>query len=93
MTVVDCARFLAEDPVELVEASFACPWCLSGVDDAVVELGSHDSVARCTCPACDHEWDVSLHAGQVMRLTLAPPATLRVRFAREGGADWPSPAA
>jgi hypothetical protein len=93
MTVTDRARFLVEDPVELVAASFMCPLCLAGVEGAVVELGAEDSLARCSCPACDHEWEVALHAGQVLRLTLAPPAELRLRFARAGGGIWPSPPA
>lgn len=85
MPVTDCARFLAEDPGELVAASFTCPWCLAQADDALLEVCSHDSVAHCVCPACDRGYDIALHAGQVMRLTLAPPAALRVRFERFGG--------
>jgi hypothetical protein len=89
MAVTDCARFLAEDPVELVAASFACPWCLARVEQTVLEVGPHDSLAHCVCPSCAEDWDVALHAGQVMRLSLAPPATLRIRFARDGG-GWPT---
>ena len=83
MAVIDCARFFAEDPVELVAASFACPWCLAGADATVVELGLHDSVAHCACPECHQEWELALDAGQVMRLSLAAPESLAVRFARE----------
>lgn len=92
-TLTDCARFFAEDPAPLVAASFCCPWCLAEVGDTTVEVGSHDSLAHCACPRCDHDWDLALHAGQVMRLSLAPPSTLRVRFAREGGGDLWSAAA
>ncbi|MCW3041359.1 MAG: hypothetical protein JWM31_3264 [Solirubrobacterales bacterium] len=92
MAVTDCARFLAEDPAPLVEASFACPWCLTSAQSTVVALGSHDSVARCVCPQCAEDWELSLHAGQVLRLTLAPPPMLAVRFAREGS-GWPAGAA
>lgn len=92
MSVIDAARFLAEDPVELVAASFACPWCLAGADTTVVEVESHDALAHCVCPECAEEWELSLHPGQVLRLTLAPPATLSVRFSRDGG-GWPTAAA
>ncbi len=88
--MIDCARFMAEDPAELVAASFACPWCLAPLDDALVEVGTHDSVARCVCPACGEDWDVALDPGQVMRLTLAPPGSLRVRFGRDGGTRVPA---
>lgn len=87
MTVTDCARFLAEDPGELVAASFSCPWCLTEQHDTVLEVGSHDSLAHCVCPACAQGYDVALHAGQVMRLSLAPPPTLRIRFGRDGDDD------
>ncbi len=80
MTVTDCARFFAEDPGELVAASFSCPWCLAQAVDTVLEVGTHDSLAHCTCPSCDAGWDVALHAGQAMRLSLAPPSSLRIRF-------------
>lgn len=84
MTVTDCARFLAEDPEAVVAASFSCPWCLTELHHTVLEVGAHDSLAHCTCPACDQGYDVALHAGQVMRLSLAPPASLRIRFGRDG---------
>lgn len=85
MTVVDCARFLAEDPSEIVAASFACPWCLAQPLETQLDVGNHDGAAHCVCPECGSGWEVALHAGQVMRLSLAPPATLRVRFARDDG--------
>ncbi len=85
MTVTDCARFRAEDPGVLVAASFACPWCLARVDDTVVDVGPHDSLAHCVCPCCAHDWDVALHAGQAMRLSLAPPPSLHVRYGHDGG--------
>lgn len=92
-TLTDCARFFAEDPAPLVAASFSCPWCLAELGDTTVEVGAHDSLAHCACPACARDWDLAIDAGQLMRLTLAPPSTLHVRFAREGGGDpWSSAA-
>lgn len=85
MTVTDCARFLAEDPGELVAASFACPWCLAQPASLAVEVGTHEGVAHVCCPECAERWDVALDAGQVMRLSLAPPSALPVRFGRNGG--------
>jgi len=90
MSVVDCARFLAEDPGPLVAASFACPWCLGSPLGATLDVGPHEGLAHCHCPRCDEDWDVSLQAAQVMRLSLAPPAALPIRFGRDGSPPRPA---
>jgi len=82
MTAIDCARFLVEDPGEVVAASFSCPWCLAQPRHAVLEVANEDGIAHCVCPTCDRDFDVALHPGQVMRLSLAPPMSLRVHFGR-----------
>lgn len=72
----DDARFLPDDPPELVTASFACPRCLHS--PSVVRLpGIHDEpVVECACLPCSAGWRVGLSAMQMLRLALSPPPGL-----------------
>lgn len=74
----DVARFLPEDPVALVTASFCCPLCLGS--DAVAELvvEHEDPRACCRCERCDADWTVAMTSAQLLRLILHPPWHLRV---------------
>jgi len=75
----DVARFRAEDASVLVEASFACPWCLHRASTVLLMSGDHDTTARCRCFACDRAWLVLLNAEQLLRLALPPPTDLRLQ--------------
>lgn len=72
----DDARFLPDDPPELVTASFACPQCLHTA--SVVRLpGSYDDpVVQCACLPCSAGWQIGVSAMQMLRLALSPPAGL-----------------
>jgi hypothetical protein len=73
----DVARFVVDDDASLVNASFACPYCLHTATD--VELNLDDafgSAATCWCHGCSRDWVVVLNFGQAMRLALAPPTGL-----------------
>jgi hypothetical protein len=67
----DRARFHADDPVELVQASVACPFCLGsdGVRWRFRPQGARP-VVRCFCADCRQDWDVLLTAQQALRLGL-----------------------
>jgi hypothetical protein len=74
MLLTDCARFLGDDPDELIEASFACVYCLGEPSSVVVNLEEPGgSAALCRCDDCDADWMVALNLDQAMRLALAPP--------------------
>ena len=67
----DTARFLPDDPDELVVASLACPLCLHG-DDVEWELDAdgYDPSAQCLCRRCEENWRVYLTPYQALRLGL-----------------------
>jgi hypothetical protein len=69
--LADTARFLADDPDELVEAALACPICLCS--DAIVweaALDGYDPSVECHCPACEERWRVYLAPHQALRLSV-----------------------
>jgi hypothetical protein len=70
-TLVDTARFRADDPDPLVIASLACPICLRS-DDIVwhAALDSYDPSVECHCPRCQERWRVYLAPQQALRLGL-----------------------
>jgi hypothetical protein len=80
--VQDAARFLPEDPAELVAAAFTCPWCLRRAEAIVLDEGDHEGVAGCRCAECEETWTVALSVGQLLRLALAPPEDLTLRRIR-----------
>ena len=55
----------------LVNASFACPFCLHG-DDVVREaaLDGYDPSVECRCKSCENSWRVYLAPFQALRLGL-----------------------
>jgi hypothetical protein len=70
----DAARFLADDPDELVAAAFACPVCLHRPDRMFLgDADEEGALARCACHPCQREWDVALDPWQALRVQLTPP--------------------
>ena len=69
--LTDTARFPADDPDELVQASFACPLCLHG-DEIEWELDGdgYDPSAQCLCRRCEQSWSVFVTPDQALRLGL-----------------------
>ena len=69
--LTDTARFRADDPDELVQASFACPLCLHG-DEIEWELDGdgYDPSAQCLCRRCEQSWSVFVTPDQALRLGL-----------------------
>jgi hypothetical protein len=74
----DIARFLPQDPQELIAASLACAWCLHRAAHVRVERDESTGVAVCTCGACGRTTRVALAPQQLMRLLLAPPPATRI---------------
>ena len=70
---VESARFRPDDPDALVEASFACPWCLCRPGRATVLDPSGAAAVECRCDRCRSEWTVALSAEQSLRVALRPP--------------------
>jgi hypothetical protein len=70
-SLADVARFRADDPDSLVEASLACPVCL-GSEQVLWEaaLEDYDPSVECMCPTCEQRWRVYLAPDQVLRLGL-----------------------
>ncbi|MHB8660129.1 MAG: hypothetical protein ACYC91_19750 [Solirubrobacteraceae bacterium] len=71
IALVDTARFRADDPDALVEASLACPLCLGS--ERVQwrsALAGHDPSVECRCPDCDERWRVYLAPQQALRVAL-----------------------
>ena len=69
--MTDVARFRPDDPDALVQASLACPLCLSS--EAVSWEGAlegYDPSIRCECTSCQQEWSVFLVPEQALRLGL-----------------------
>jgi len=65
----DVARFLPDDPDELVEAAFACPFCLCAGEWQATLVG-YDPTAQCECEACRQRWLVYLTPEQALRLSV-----------------------
>jgi hypothetical protein len=71
--LTDTARFRPDDPDALVNASLACPICLSA--DTVEWDGSlqgYDPSVQCRCSSCQQQWRVYLAPEQALRLGLMP---------------------
>jgi len=71
-TLADTARFLTDDPHQLVIASLACPVCLcSGSVEWELETDDgYDPSVRCGCQRCEESWRVYLTPHQALRLGL-----------------------
>ena len=67
----DVARFLVDDPDVLVEAAFACPFCLgiAGTEWRAM-LAGYDPKVECACEACHERWRVYLTPEQALRLSV-----------------------
>jgi hypothetical protein len=69
--LADVARFLADDPDELVQAAFACPFCLGiARTEWRAMLTGYDPRVVCGCEACDQRWVVYLTPEQALRLSV-----------------------
>jgi hypothetical protein len=64
----------------LVEASLACPVCLRGAAVAEVHDDEYDGFALCHCRLCNTATRVGLSEEQLMRLQMAPPLRVALRF-------------
>lgn len=77
--LTDAARFFVDDPDPLVNASFACPYCLDEPARAVFDLEEpHGSAVLCRCDGCHASWIVAVSTGQALRLAIAPPIGLEL---------------
>jgi hypothetical protein len=70
---IESARFRPDDPDELVQASFACSYCLHQPTVATVEHGTDGAAVECCCHECERDWMVALTAEQSLRVQLRPP--------------------
>lgn len=77
------AWFEAGDAPTLVEASFACAYCLGRPSHVVVGVSEADGHASCYCSSCHAYTDVGLNSDQVLRLRLAPPRGVPIHIIHE----------
>ena len=76
-TLDDTARFQADAAEPLVEAAFACPYCMQR--PSFVRLPDEfDTGAACVCVSCRAGWTVALSEQQLLRMVLSPPRALHV---------------
>ncbi len=69
--LADTARFRADDPDPLVNASLACPICLRSEHvEWEAALDGYDPAVECRCPSCQQRWSVSLAPQQALRIAL-----------------------
>lgn len=82
----ETAAFLADDPGCLVEASLACPACLSPTTGSRMRLHGYDPSIECVCEHCGHTRRVFLTPQQALRLSLhvAHPPDLAPRVPGSG---------
>ena len=80
--LTDNARFPVDAPDPVVNASFACPYCLRSPALALFDLDEPGgSAVRCRCEECHTSWVVAVNVGQAMRLAIAPPDGLALQAA------------
>jgi hypothetical protein len=72
-TTAEVARFRPDDPDQLVQASFACAFCLCQPAVATVAHGPDGAAVDCRCHACEQAWTVVLSPEQSLRVQLRPP--------------------
>ena len=66
----ELAIFRGDDDPRLVEASLACPACLSGEVDWALDVDGWEAQVWCTCRSCGHRRAVGLNSQQALRLYL-----------------------
>jgi hypothetical protein len=66
------ARFDAEDPQDLVDLAFGCPFCggQAGVPILRSKPWEWHAEARCRCTTCEQSWVLDLDLAQIRRLSL-----------------------
>lgn len=89
----DWARFLPDDPTDLVIASFACPLCLRRANLVVLEDDEGACSATCRCVRCEQTWTIAMRPDQYLRMTLLPGRELAVVDSSYGAGReyWPFP--
>jgi hypothetical protein len=70
---VDVARFDPVDRVEVIAATFVCPWCLLLPSAGRIRTASDGTFVELGCAGCDARWTVVVDSRQLLRLLLAPP--------------------
>jgi len=70
---IEMARFFPDDPDALVQASFACPYCLHQPTEATIDESGDGAVVDCACLPCAHDYAIALTAEQSLRLLLRQP--------------------
>lgn len=66
----DHARFEPDDPVELVRAALACPYCLMAAEEWTFVRSGPRPAVKCLCSDCQTDWYVFMTAEQALRLGL-----------------------
>jgi hypothetical protein len=69
----EMARFFPDDPDPLVQASFACPYCLHQPTEATIDQGGGAALVDCRCAPCAHDYAIALTGEQTLRLLLREP--------------------
>jgi hypothetical protein len=69
----EVARFRPDEPDAVVQASFACSYCLHEPSVAVADHGDGGSAVACRCDRCVVDWVVLLTDEQSLRIQLRPP--------------------
>lgn len=69
----EIASFRPDDPDPLVQASFACAFCLHQPSVARIVAEREDGAVACRCGRCDHDWSVLLTDEQLLRIQLRSP--------------------
>lgn len=83
--LADVARFRPADDPAVIEACFACPYCLRAPEEVLldIDIGRRDGgEVLCSCERCAALWRVALDADQSLRMAVAPPPTLVLRAVR-----------
>ena len=69
----EVARFRPDEPDAVVQAAFACSYCLHEPSVAVADHGDGGSAVACRCDRCAVDWVVLLTDEQSLRIQLRPP--------------------
>jgi len=79
--LADIARFGAAEEPAVVEACFACPYCLRAPAEVILDIDDAEDggEALCSCERCAVLWRLGLDADQSLRMALAPPRGLAIR--------------
>ena len=67
----EVARFAPDDPQDLVDLAFGCPFCpgQAGLPRLVGRASRYEAEAHCRCTTCAREWILDLDLSQMRRIT------------------------